>query len=438
SIGNPVIIDVEPEFSVKNVGLFKYYDRELSNPTYLLNYLKLAETWFKEESSGAVQSFVSLGKLRIYPFPLAPLAEQKRIVAKIDELMALCDQLEVQQQQQANTLLKANTAAIHALLYADDGYSKKHKAGSQNKQYKKQENFKVAWERIANNFHTLYGNTLPMPPGEGRQKKYFVGLENVKQLRQMILNLAVIGHLTSKDKSDTPFSLYLDKLDTYCEKNNITRVKVRTGHLEEVDDIKLSLPEGWEYASLTQVAYFLGGGTPSKNISSFWGGNIPWVSPKDMKTDNIVDSELKITEIGLNSSTVKLIPVNSLLVVARSGILKRTLPVATNTIECTLNQDMKAIVPIKPELQPYIKLLLQGFTPFILKNLVKGGMTVQSLRYKEFEAFKFPFPPQEEQNRIVAKVDQLMVLCDQLEQQLTTAYGNVKKLTTTTLKALVV
>lgn len=96
SIGNPVIIDIEPDFSVKNVGLFKYYNRELSNPTYLLNYLKLAEIWFKEEASGAVQSFVSLGKLREFPFPLAPLDEQEKIVAKIEQLIGLCDQLEQQ------------------------------------------------------------------------------------------------------------------------------------------------------------------------------------------------------------------------------------------------------------------------------------------------------------------------------------------------------
>ena len=95
SIGNAVIIDIEPEFSVKNVGLFKYYDIDLSCPEYLLYYLQLAENWFKEESSGAVQSFVSLGKLRSYPYPLAPLEEQKRIVAKVDELMALCDQLKI-------------------------------------------------------------------------------------------------------------------------------------------------------------------------------------------------------------------------------------------------------------------------------------------------------------------------------------------------------
>jgi len=104
SIGNPVIIDIEPNFSVKNVGLFKYYDPKQSNPKYLQYYLMLAEKWFKEESTGAVQSFVSLGKLRSFPFPVAPLKEQDSIVAKVDELMALCDQLE----QQTETSLLAH------------------------------------------------------------------------------------------------------------------------------------------------------------------------------------------------------------------------------------------------------------------------------------------------------------------------------------------
>ncbi|MDD2942424.1 MAG: restriction endonuclease subunit S [bacterium] len=96
SIGNPVIVDSDVEFSIKNVALFKYFMDGKPNNRYLQYYLVHAQKNMKAISSGAVQSFVSLGFLRNYPFPLPPLREQHRIVARIDQLMALCDKLDQQ------------------------------------------------------------------------------------------------------------------------------------------------------------------------------------------------------------------------------------------------------------------------------------------------------------------------------------------------------
>jgi type I restriction enzyme S subunit len=110
SIGNPVIVDTDREFSIKNVALFKYYSAADSEPRFLLLYLKLVAEEMRAKAAGAVQSFVSLGFLRNYLFPLPPLAEQRRIVAKVSELMALVDELETQ--------LAASRAAAEKLLSA--------------------------------------------------------------------------------------------------------------------------------------------------------------------------------------------------------------------------------------------------------------------------------------------------------------------------------
>ena len=96
SIGNPVIIDTDIEFSIKNVALFKYYNANTINNNYLYRYLLFAQEKMKEMSSGAVQKFVSLGFLRSFLLPLPPLNEQERIVEKINQLMVLCDDLEKQ------------------------------------------------------------------------------------------------------------------------------------------------------------------------------------------------------------------------------------------------------------------------------------------------------------------------------------------------------
>ena len=96
SIGNPVMVLTNKEFSIKNVALFKYYSTELSSPKYLLLFLKYAENVFKDEARGAVQPFVSLGKIRNFEIPLPPLAEQAAIVERVEALMASCRELEAE------------------------------------------------------------------------------------------------------------------------------------------------------------------------------------------------------------------------------------------------------------------------------------------------------------------------------------------------------
>ena len=110
SIGNPVIVDTDREFSTKNVALFKYYAPDDAEPRFLLLYLKLVSEEMRAKAAGGVQSFVSLGFLRNYPFPLPPLAEQRHIVAKVDQLMALVGQLETQ--------LTASRATAEKLIQA--------------------------------------------------------------------------------------------------------------------------------------------------------------------------------------------------------------------------------------------------------------------------------------------------------------------------------
>jgi len=94
NIGNQVVVRDATDFSVKNVAIFKYYSKKLISPLYIKRFSEHLANSLQERASGGAQPFVSLGVLRNLLFPLSPLAEQKRIVAKIDQLMALCDSLE--------------------------------------------------------------------------------------------------------------------------------------------------------------------------------------------------------------------------------------------------------------------------------------------------------------------------------------------------------
>ena len=119
--------------------------------------------------------------------------------------------------------------------------------------------------------------------------------------------------------------------------------------------------------ALGDVVEVRGGGTPSKANSSFWSGDIPWVSPKDMKSWEIDDAEDKITPEAIKGSATNLIPKDSVLIVNRSGILKHTLPVGIARRPLAINQDLKALI-CGPRSHPeYIARLIKAAEPIILR-----------------------------------------------------------------------
>ena len=93
TIGNPVLVKKDREFAIKNMALFKAINKQLFNMNYLLLFLSKEQHEMKKKASGGVQSFVSLKFLRNYLIPLPPLAEQKRIVEKLEEILPLCEKL---------------------------------------------------------------------------------------------------------------------------------------------------------------------------------------------------------------------------------------------------------------------------------------------------------------------------------------------------------
>ena len=113
NIGNQVLVDTDREFSIKNVALFKYYTKKEPLPEYLNLFLKTVTIGLQNMAVGGAQPFVSLSLLRNIPFPIPPIAEQHRIVAKVDELMALCAQLETQ----INTTEADSRRLLEAVLH---------------------------------------------------------------------------------------------------------------------------------------------------------------------------------------------------------------------------------------------------------------------------------------------------------------------------------
>lgn len=162
----------------------------------------------------------------------------------------------------------------------------------------------------------------------------------------------------------------------------------------------------WPLVRLSDVATLSSGGTPSKANVAFWDGDIPWVSPKDMKTTCVSNAEDKITSAAISGSAAKVVGANSVLAVVRSGILAHTFPVATLARDVSFNQDIKAITPKNGMLLPaYLFWMLKGREAEILSGGVKKGATVHSLASGFLESLAFFLPPLEEQRRVVSLLD---------------------------------
>ena len=158
-----------------------------------------------------------------------------------------------------------------------------------------------------------------------------------------------------------------------------------------------------------------GGKTPSMNNSLYWGGEIVWISSKDMKSHRIHDSELKITGLALNEMT--LYHPGTLLLVARSGILKHTLPLAILEVEATINQDIKALqVHGCSSVYLYYALLAKEDT--IIRSHVKTGTTVQSLMMDSFLDIEIPIADIAQQKAAASKLTMIEQYVDVHEKAL--------------------
>jgi len=181
------------------------------------------------------------------------------------------------------------------------------------------------------------------------------------------------------------------------------------------------VPAHWELPKLKEVTSFSGGGTPSRENITFWNGDIPWVSPKDMKSERIVGAEESITDEGLRSSAASLLPPGRVLMVVRSGILKHTIPVAINDVAIALNQDMKALYFDSSRcLARYFFRWVQGLNDLLLLAWAKQGATVESIEHSYLANTMFPLPPLPEQTAIAAFLDRETAKIDALvgEQRL--------------------
>jgi type I restriction enzyme M protein len=184
--------------------------------------------------------------------------------------------------------------------------------------------------------------------------------------------------------------------------------KVINGARAVLDHYRPHIPihPDWPMAPLGNHFSTSSGGTPSKGEASYWTGDIPWVSPKDMKSDVIVDTEDHISNAAVAGSATKLFPAKTVVCVVRSGILKHSFPVALLSRPMCINQDLIAFQPkgsaISSEFLFYV---LKTRSSSILADGIKPGVTVQSFYNGFFKDYPIPLPPLATQQAIVAEIE---------------------------------
>jgi type I restriction enzyme S subunit len=335
--------------------------------------------------TGTAQPKMNQAKLNSIVIALPPLAEQSRIVTRIEELMRLCDALEAKGQLEATQHAQLVSTLLATLTDSETPAQ-----------------LTESWHRIATHFDLL----LDRP-------------DAVDALEQTILQLAVRGLLVPQDPQDEPASALLKKIRAEKDKLILEGKIKRDKPLPPIaeDEQPFALPQGWNWVRFPDVCAISGGATPSKAVPQNWEGSIPWVSPKDMKVPQIADAQDHVSDAAVRGS-LSLIPSGSLLMVVRGMILAHSFPVAETLAPVTINQDMKALTPFEPAVLSFLALLCRGMKPEILALIDRSSHGTCKLESPKIFGMLIPLPPLAEQSRIVTRLAQLRHLCSDLRQRL--------------------
>lgn len=161
---------------------------------------------------------------------------------------------------------------------------------------------------------------------------------------------------------------------------------------------------------LSELAQIIGGGTPSKDNKSFYIGDIPWATVRDMNTDLLTETEFLINEDAVKNSSTNIIPAGNIIIATRVGLGK----VCILAQDTAINQDLKGIVPVK---QITSKFLFWWFKSIKNKIVETGvGATVKGVKLPFIQNLDVPFIDIKEQQKIVAQLDELQEQTKKLEQ----------------------
>ena len=164
------------------------------------------------------------------------------------------------------------------------------------------------------------------------------------------------------------------------------------------------IPVHWKLVALRFLVDMIGGATPDTGRREYWVGDTPWVSPKDMKRDEISETESHVSALALSEKALKVIPQNAVLVVVRGMILAHRFPVAVTTNLVTINQDMKALI-CHDVLDPlFLRDFLRAARNYLVSMIESAAHGTKKLEIRVLENLQVPLPPLSEQQEISDRI----------------------------------
>ena len=332
------------------------------------------------------------------PFPLPPLTEQKRIVSKVDELMALCDELEERQKKRDEVRVSVNAACLHEMTSSELKISKK------------------GWIRTRNHFDLLYETP-----------------DNVAALRQAILQLAVMGKLVPQNPKDEPASVLLEKIaaekEILIEKEKIKKSKPLPPI--ELDEVPYELRNGWEWVRLDSLCSYIQRGKGPEYVEK---SDVPVVSQKCIQWAGFqidVARFIDPASLGKYGSERFLVTGDLLWNSTGTGTIGRinVYDHEANPFDTVVADSHVTVV--RPILVDSYYLYYYIASPIVqvgFEERASGTTNQIELNTGMVRMQLIPLTPIAEQKRIVSKVDELLALCDELESKLQSSLNAGEKL----------
>lgn len=383
TIGIPYLVKKDDLFYFKDASVLIFKNVFKLYPDYLRLFFtsKFWDTEIHNDSMGTTVDTLTIVRAKVVPIPLPPIEEQHRIVAKVDELMALCDALE---QQEINHL-KSHQLLVQTLL------------GTLT-QAKDASDFQQAWNKLYEHFDDL-----------------FTTEDSIDQLKQTILQLAVTGKLVPQAPNDEPASVLLKKIAK--EKERLVeggKIKKQKAYEEELEMSSTTIPETWSLVKCQDISLKITDGehaTPNRSDSGYY-----LLSARNVTNEGIILDDVDFVPAEeFNRIRKRCDPNIGDILISCSGSVGRVASVDKDNAyamvrsaamirpSSTLAKEYIVLVLKSPQLQSQIKSKSKQSAQ---ANLFLGAISELIL----------PIAPFNEQKRIVAKVDELFVLCDRLKE----------------------
>jgi type I restriction enzyme S subunit len=308
---------------------------------YIFYFLLCYRQNFIKMGAGGAQPNISKEKIINTSFPLPPLAEQKRIVAKIEELLPYVERYET----------------------------------AYNKLQQLNKRFPVDLQKSVLQL-AIQGRLVPQRPEEGNAEGLYQQIQAEKQ------KLIKEG----KIKKEKPLPPITD------------------------DEKPFEIPASWKWVRLGEIGSWASGATPSRSNPDYYNGTIPWLKTGDLNDSYITDTSEYITELALSKTSVRLNPIGSVLIAMYGATIGK---IAILKTAATTNQACCACIAYNGIYNKYLFYFLLAYR----KNFIKmgAGGAQPNISKEKIVNTIFPFPPLPEQKRIVAKIEEIIPLCNKLK-----------------------